>query len=85
MAEWLKATDCKSVLARVRWFEPTPAQTFKEGVKSKQLGNSTNKVTLDTYVHLMPESAQLGDSLLENLYEDRDTGLEESNVRRFGT
>ena len=52
---------------------------------SKQLGNSTNKVTLDTYVHLMPESAQLGDSLLENLYEDRDTGLEESNVRRFGT
>jgi len=33
----------------------------------------------------MPESAQLGDSLLENLYEDRDTGLEESNVRRFGT
>ena len=52
---------------------------------SKQLGHSTNKVTLDTYVHLMPESAQLGDSLLENLYEDRDTGLEESNVRRFGT
>ena len=52
---------------------------------SKQLGHSTNKVTLDTYVHLMPESAQLGDSLLENLYEDRDTGLAESNVRRFGT
>jgi len=52
---------------------------------SKQLGHSTNKVTLDTYVHLMPESAKLGDSLLENLYEDRDTRLEESNVRRFGT
>ena len=52
---------------------------------SKQLGHSTNKVTLDTYVHLMPESAQLCDSLLENLYEDRDAGLEESNVRRFGT
>ncbi len=28
MAEWLKATDCKSVLARVRWFESTSAQTF---------------------------------------------------------
>ena len=26
MAEWLKATDCKSVLARVRWFESTSAQ-----------------------------------------------------------
>lgn len=52
---------------------------------SKQLGHSTNKVTLDTYVHLMPESAQLGDSLLENLYEDRGAELEESNVRRFGT
>ena len=52
---------------------------------SKQLGHSTNKVTLDTYVHLMPESAQLGDSLLENLYEDRGAGQEESNVRRFGT
>lgn len=52
---------------------------------SKQLGHSTNKVTLDTYVHLMPESAQLGDSLLENLYEEKDAELEESNVRRYGT
>lgn len=52
---------------------------------SKQLGHSTNKVTLDTYVHLMPESAQLGDSLLENLYEEKGAGLEESNVRMFGT
>ena len=52
---------------------------------SKQLGHSTNKVTLDTYIHLMPESAQLGDSLLENLYEEKGAGLEESNVRRFGT
>ena len=31
MAEWLKATDCKSVLARVRWFESTPAQVYQEG------------------------------------------------------
>ena len=52
---------------------------------SKQLGHSTNKVTLDTYVHLMPESAQLGDSLLENLYEDRDTKQEEVQIRMFGT
>ena len=52
---------------------------------SKQLGHSTNKVTLDTYVHLMPESAQLGDSLLENLYEDKGAELEESNVIRYGT
>ena len=29
MAEWLKATDCKSVLERVRWFESTPAHHFK--------------------------------------------------------
>ena len=29
MAEWLKATDCKSVPARVRWFESTPAQLLK--------------------------------------------------------
>ena len=29
-----------------------------------KIGHSTNKVTLDTYVHLMPESAQLGDSML---------------------
>lgn len=33
----------------------------------------------------MPESAQLGGSLLENLYKDKGTGLEESNVRMFGT
>lgn len=52
---------------------------------SKQLGHSTNKVTLDTYIHLMPKSAQLGDSLLENLYEEKGAGLEESNVRMFGT
>ena len=52
---------------------------------SKQLGHSTNKVTLDTYIHLMPESAQFGDSLLENLYEIRDAEQEESNVKRFGT
>ena len=25
MAEWLKATDCKSVHESVRWFESTPA------------------------------------------------------------
>ena len=30
MAEWLKATDCKSVLARVRWFESTPAHHLKD-------------------------------------------------------
>ena len=30
MAEWLKATDCKSVPARVRWFESTPAQILKK-------------------------------------------------------
>ena len=29
MAEWLKATDCKSVPERVRWFESTPAQVLK--------------------------------------------------------
>ena len=29
--------------------------------------------------------AQLGDSLLENLYEDKGAGLEETNVRMFGT
>ena len=34
---------------------------------------------------LMPESAQLGDSLLENLYEDKGAELEESNVIRYGT
>ena len=28
MAEWLKATDCKSVPARVRWFESTSAHIF---------------------------------------------------------
>lgn len=52
---------------------------------SKQLDHSTNKVTLDTYVHLMPESAQLGDSLLENLYGDRNTGLKETSIRMFST
>ncbi len=52
---------------------------------SKQLGHSTNKVTLDTYIHLMPESAQLGDSLLENLYEEKGAELEETNIRMFGT
>ena len=52
---------------------------------SKQLGHSTNKVTLDTYAHLMPESAQLGDSMLENLYEEKGAGLEESNIIRYGT
>ena len=31
MAEWLKATDCKSVPERVRWFESTPAQLLKRG------------------------------------------------------
>ena len=30
MAEWLKATDCKSVPERVRWFESTPAQVIKK-------------------------------------------------------
>ena len=29
MAEWLKATDCKSVPERVRWFESTPAQVLR--------------------------------------------------------
>ena len=29
MAEWLKATDCKSVHESVRWFESTPAQIIK--------------------------------------------------------
>ena len=52
---------------------------------SKQLGHSTNKVTLDTYIHLMPESAQLGDSLLENLYKEKGDELKESNVRMYGT
>ncbi len=28
MAEWLKATDCKSVLARVRRFEPCSAHIY---------------------------------------------------------
>ena len=52
---------------------------------SKQLGHSTNKVTLDTYIHLMPKSAQLGDSLLENLYEEKGDELKEANVRMYGT
>ncbi len=30
MAEWLKATDCKSVLSRVRRFEPYSAHKFFE-------------------------------------------------------
>ena len=30
VAEWLKATDCNSVPARVRWFESTPAQILKK-------------------------------------------------------
>ena len=34
MAEWLKATDCKSVPARVRWFESTSAQFKKTFEKS---------------------------------------------------
>ena len=33
----------------------------------------------------MPESAQLGDSMLENLYEDKGAGLEGLNVRRYCT
>ena len=32
MAEWLKATDCKSVHASVRWFESTPAQIKKKKI-----------------------------------------------------
>ena len=30
MAEWLKATDCKSVLSRVRRFEPYSAHSTAE-------------------------------------------------------
>jgi hypothetical protein len=30
MAEWLKATDCKSVLSRVRRFEPYSAHSSFE-------------------------------------------------------
>ena len=41
MAEWLKATDCKSVLSRVRWFESSSAHyihlSFNEGGSSLYL------------------------------------------------
>lgn len=33
----------------------------------------------------MPETAQLGDLLLENLYEDRGAELKDTNVIRYGT
>ena len=33
MAEWLKATDCKSVHESVRWFESTPAHHLKDSVR----------------------------------------------------
>jgi hypothetical protein len=36
-----------------------------------------------TYILVL--SAQLGDSLLENLYEEKGSELKESNVRMYGT
>lgn len=30
VAEWLKAADCKSALARVRWFESSPVHQLPE-------------------------------------------------------
>ena len=35
MAEWLKATDCKSVHESVRWFESTSAQTFIDSIPER--------------------------------------------------
>ena len=43
MAEWLKATDCKSVLARVRWFESTSAQIFYKANCDEASSNEQNK------------------------------------------
>lgn len=42
-------------------------------------------VCLSKRCQFITESAQLGDSMIENFYEDSGAELEESNVRRFGT
>jgi len=48
---------------------------------SKQLGHSTNKTTLDTYIHLLPETEEMSDSILEDLYSTS----EETKAEKFGT
>ncbi len=35
MAEWLKATDCKSVDVSLRWFESTSAHFIEPGLARK--------------------------------------------------
>ena len=37
MAEWLKATDCKSVLSGVRRFEPCSAHKFQHMLEKSSL------------------------------------------------
>jgi hypothetical protein len=41
MAEWLKATDCKSVLSRVRRFEPYSAHPDR---RSFSAGGQTSNI-----------------------------------------
>ena len=38
MPEWLKGADCKSAVARLRWFESTPAHTNKDSERGLFFG-----------------------------------------------
>ena len=42
-------------------------------------------VCLSKRCQIITELTQLGDSMLENLYEDSGAELEESNIIRYGT
>ncbi len=49
MAEWLKAADCKSVLVRVRRFEPYSAH--KINLMMNQFGDLNIKCSLQSEVY----------------------------------
>ena len=50
MPEWLKGADCKSAVARLRWFESTPAHHYKELKSSFFIGRANTQLGAEHYL-----------------------------------
>ena len=60
MAEWLKAADCKSARASVRWFESTPVHQLAIPQQSANSAQAVRHAMLDQIASL---SAREGEAM----------------------